>query len=224
MMIAAKLKKCNLLDQGFFSFYPDYPDQPGEHLKRTFQELFPWNDSDPTHRADNKAFSDFVDQDMPCVLNRTTERDNPVEIVDDDVKYFRDSYFSIVNETVFYPHETFVLADLFKSTFMSEKTWKPIMAKHPFVIVGNWNTLGMLQTLGYKTFHPYIDETYDQRVDEYTRMEMVWEQIERLINMSDEEWLLLLKKIGPIVEHNFNHFLNFHKKMYIDSDSIASYF
>lgn len=219
-MIAAKLKMHNMLDQGYFSFYPDFPI---EAMKADFFNFFMWDETDLTHKEHNEAYAQFLDQDAPCKLNRTQDRDNPVDVADDDVEYFSNSYFSIVNETMFYDKDSFNLTENFVATFLSEKAWKPIMMKHPFVMVGPCRAVSMLKDIGYKSFHPYIDETYDHVVDDYTRMEMVWEQIHRLISMSHDEWLDLQHRLAPIVEHNFNHFIS-EKKMYLDLDSIASYF
>ena len=42
------------------------------------------------------------------------------------------------------------------------------------------NYLKELQTQGYKTFAPYIDESYDQEPDAYKRMNLAIDQIEHL--------------------------------------------
>ena len=46
--------------------------------------------------------------------------------------------------------------------FISEKTWKPIYAMHPFMVLGHKGTLARLHEMGYKTFDGLIDERYDQ--------------------------------------------------------------
>ena len=53
--------------------------------------------------------------------------------------------------------------------FISEKTWKPIMVGHPFIILGNKDSLKYLKSLGYKTFDKWIDESYDDILDENER-------------------------------------------------------
>jgi hypothetical protein len=49
--------------------------------------------------------------------------------------------------------------------FLSEKTWKPIIAKQIFIIIGPQYTLKYLQQLGFKTFSEYLDESYDSLDD-----------------------------------------------------------
>ena len=46
--------------------------------------------------------------------------------------------------------------------YITEKTCKPLMAEHVFVILSGMGFLKNLRDLGFKTFHDYIDESYDQ--------------------------------------------------------------
>lgn len=221
MMLASKLYGAGLLDQGYMSFNHKADDLDALAY---FQNFFPVTDEFQDYCMDHINFERFIDDYCPMVLNRTPDRDNPVEIVDDDVDYYRNSYFSIVTETVYYENDDMNHDANFHSTFLSEKTWKPIMMKHPFVLVGCHHSLHMLRNIGYKTFHPYIDETYDVTHDAHSRMLFAWREIERLIRMSDAEWLELQRDIAPIVEYNFKHFCDTNKKLYIDGDSIAGFY
>ncbi len=66
-------------------------------------------------------------------------------------RIYRDSWFSIVTETIFdYPH-----------TFRTEKIWKPILMGHPFVVAANRGYLRDLRAAGFKTFDTLVDEHYD---------------------------------------------------------------
>ena len=61
-----------------------------------------------------------------------------------------------------------------------------------------------LRNLGYKTFHPYIDESYDLEVDDYKRYVKILEQINILCNMDDKTFRAFLRDTMDIVEHNYN--------------------
>ena len=41
--------------------------------------------------------------------------------------------------------------------------------------------------MGFKTFHPFIDESYDDVLDKDKRQKMIFKQIEILCNKSVEE-------------------------------------
>ena len=45
--------------------------------------------------------------------------------------------------------------------FMTEKIWKPIVARQPFIVHADYGYLKELRALGFKTFAKQIDETYD---------------------------------------------------------------
>lgn len=108
--------------------------------------------------------------------------------------FFDTSYFSVVTETLYF-------TDI---RFLSEKTFKPIALKHPFILVSAPYTLPILQKLGYKTFHPFINEDYDKETNHNKRMKLIVDEIERLCMLSDEDWENLNKNLKPIIEYNFN--------------------
>ena len=66
---------------------------------------------------------------------------------------FTDSYWNIVMETYL---------DATDGVFLTEKTFKPIKYGQPFIILGTVNSLTHLKEQGYKTFSPWIDESYDK--------------------------------------------------------------
>lgn len=142
---------------------------------------------------------------FPLRLNITEERSNPVDLIPDDLQYFSNSYFSVVTETVFYPEK-----DNDSSIFFTEKTYKPIICNHPFILVGRPGALKKLKEFGYKTFSPYIDERYDEIEDDKERLIAIANEIERLSSVEylfEENWH---KNIKLIVEYNKNVF--FEKK------------
>lgn len=90
---------------------------------------------------------------------------------------------------------------------ITEKIWRNIPYKKPFIVVGHKNTLSHLRSLGYKTFHPYIDETYDSLHDDY-RVKAAMNEVVKLINFTDKEWINFMHNITPILEHNISNYSN----------------
>lgn len=64
--------------------------------------------------------------------------------------WYKDSFVEIVPETRY--------KDLYQPT---EKIWKPIITKTPFLVCSNAYFLKYLKSLGFKTFDSLIDESYD---------------------------------------------------------------
>jgi len=190
-----------MLDVGYCSF-----DTPPEHLaelKLTLEAL-------PDAFVNVKENVSM----LPLKLNISPERTNPADLQPDDLKYFSDSYFSIVTETGFYNVPN--LHVLHTSIFMTEKTFKPIVAMHPFILLCYPGALDKLRQMGYRTFFPFIDETYDTIEDPEERFEAVWREIVRLSQKTTEEWIQWQTDIKEIVEHNHNHF--FVNKNYLSTE------
>jgi hypothetical protein len=124
---------------------------------------------------------------------------NQVDPVESTNYYYENTYFSVVSETTFYYSDL-----LHNSRFLTEKIFKPILHKHPFLIVSIPKSLEVLKKLGYKTFSPYIDESYDQEMDDNKRMMMIIKEIERLCTLSDTDLELFLIESRKICEFNYN--------------------
>lgn len=137
----------------------------------------------------------YLDND-DLVTNRA------VPTSDTDV-YYRDTYFSVVSETNFY---TSIQGDSFSpGRFFSEKIFKPILEKHPFVLIAPPHSLDLLRSLGYKTFNGLIDESYDIEPNDFKRMLMILDEIERLSNLSDDDLKKFLTEAKPICAYNHKH-------------------
>ena len=90
--------------------------------------------------------------------------------------------------------------DLDGNVFLSEKTFKPIVCHHPFIILGSKGSLKELRKLGYKTFDGWIDESYDE-LDTWERFEAIIEAIKKIDAIEDKlEWY---KSMEPIIKHNY---------------------
>jgi len=112
---------------------------------------------------------------------------------------YNETYFSVVTETLFFITER--PGDY--GRFLSEKTFKPVAMKHPFIIVSTPRFLEKFNELGYKSFSPWIDESYDLENDDATRMMMIIREIERLVNLSAAELEEFLIAMRDICEHNY---------------------
>ena len=114
-----------------------------------------------------------------------------------DPSIYNESYYSCVVETV-------IPADNRMSMF-SEKQAKPIVTQRPFIIVGTKDHLKAFRSLGFKTFAPVIDESYDDEPDYYKRIMMILDAMEKLSKRDPKE---VYKELYPVLEHNYKHFYN----------------
>jgi len=102
----------------------------------------------------------------------------------------------------FWPHWKHIEPNRFSVAFPTEKTFKAISCSRPFIIVSSQNFLEALRQLGFKTFHPWIDESYDKIDNLETRFEAVASELDRLRNLPDNEYAYLLDKLQPIADYN----------------------
>ena len=65
---------------------------------------------------------------------------------------------------------------------------------HPFVLISRPNSLEYLKIIGFKTFSDFWDESYDTIVDDFERMNKIYDLIKQLVKKSDEEWVEFIKK------------------------------
>lgn len=94
--------------------------------------------------------------------------------------------------------------DEFSPAFITEKTWKAILCKKPFLTVSVPYSLRDLRKLGYKTYSPFIDESYDLIEDNDLRMDAIIKEVERICNLDENEYNELKSNCESIAEYNFN--------------------
>ena len=99
-----------------------------------------------------------------------------------DKKLFMDTYMSLVSETHSGHCHPYVIGNgtCNDQFFLSEKLVKAIGNGHPFVVLATQNYLKQLTEYGYKTFSPYIDESYDKEPHPELRMVKAIDSIEKI--------------------------------------------
>jgi len=128
---------------------------------------------------------------------RTLDYDDLEEVIGlgyETKEIYEQTYFSVVTETLFVDKERFV----------SEKTFKPILHFHPFIILGSAYTLKYLQSYGFKTFNKWWDESYDSMENNTERFFAVYKILIDLLKKSDKELQLMLSEMTEILKHNNN--------------------
>lgn len=102
------------------------------------------------------------------------------------------TYFSVVSET----------SSSDKWIFITEKTVRPIIYYHPFIVWGNPGTLEVFQKYGFETFPEFFDESYDMIYNEELRLKSIMKSVKRLCDMPLLELHELYKSIIPKLIHN----------------------
>lgn len=126
---------------------------------------------------------------------------------------YLDSYIHICTETNFYED----------GLYFSEKTWKPMAHLQPFIHLNKSGALSELKKLGFKTFEPFINEDYDNEVDDRKRMDMIYNEISKINKLSIKEIHEWYYSIYDILIYNRDLLFSFsNKKEKIESDFLKN--
>ena len=92
--------------------------------------------------------------------------------------------------------ETLVTNHIF---FPTEKTGKALISRKPFIVLSSQYFLRNLRDLGFQTFDPVIDESYDLVEDEHKRVRAAFDSYMELRNKDPQE---VRQQLMAILEHN----------------------
>jgi hypothetical protein len=113
-----------------------------------------------------------------------------------NLKYYADCFCSIVTET--YSNEQYPL--------LTEKTFKSILFYQPFLLHSNPYSFDALRDMGFQTFEPWIDQSYDALPDGRQRFESMLRVILTISEWPIEKINSVYQEMIPVLEHNHNHF------------------
>lgn len=119
---------------------------------------------------------------------------------------YQQAFLQVVTETAYnYPN-----------VFISEKIFKPIVNKRPFVVVGTTGSLNHLHDLGFKTFGDYWSEDYDLISDPEERLSAIIEIIDWVCSKSIDEIKNLCIDMSDVLNYNFNFYVNEFRKQELE--------
>lgn len=197
MLLGSFMKGLKILDKGYVSLNCVPCEFPP--MDQTFQHMIDWCENN----IDGKNLLLNNEQDIKSLPRMyldevTTARPAYTNL---SKSYYENTYFSIVTETLAWSTGSGEGNTLGRA--LSEKTFKPILFKHPFMLIAVPGSLQLLRDLGYRTFSECIDESYDNETDDSKRVYMVAKEAERLCNLSDSELKEFLKICRGITNFNF---------------------
>jgi hypothetical protein len=195
-LMITMLKDKNLLGKGYISFgTSDFPQDNWPNRWSEMQRYY-FNDQEILNILDRNIDIHsmrplYLDTD-DLVTNRAIQTSTTDE-------YYLNTYFSLVTETTYHTKPGYDGVP-----FWSEKIFKCIAMKHPFIVATVPNSLQYLKQLGYKTFEGIIDESYDLEEDDGRRMIKIINETERLCNLGKKELAYFLNEAKIVCDHNYN--------------------
>ena len=106
------------------------------------------------------------------------------------------SFLHIVTETCFWDQKE----------HLTEKIFKPIVTKNPFVLLGCAGNLKYLKNYGFKTFDQWWDEGYDEIQDPIARLQAVVKIVKDICELSNDQLTSMMHEMHEVLEYNHNWF------------------
>lgn len=192
-LLISELVARGILNQGYVSYNDTCPNGG------TYQEnlLAAVHDELVPREIAGYAMSNIASIDLPL---RVDYQDHDMipnhSFMLSAVEQTQESFCYLVTETCFWE----------KKHHLTEKIFKPIVSRMPFVLVGPAHNLKYLREYGFKTFSPWIDESYDDVEDPLLRLQMIGLAMESLCRNSLEELEIMLAEMQAVLDHNYNLF------------------
>lgn len=112
------------------------------------------------------------------------------------------SYINIIIESNNPPVQVDVSPSF--SRVFTEKTFKTILMKKPFLFYGPQGALEFLKQDGFKTFNSFIDETYDNiGIDFDHRTTIICNELQKINRLNDFDFNKLNDDLSELAEHNY---------------------
>jgi hypothetical protein len=190
VLMLAYLYKNNLLEHFNISFSKLEIDNGGtytNHARQFFNRLSSENIITEEDLAG-------IESRLPLILDTPNHKLNLMfDEFESTKKFYEDSFVNIIAETNFFTN----------IVHLTEKSYKPIVYKQPFIMLGAAGSLQAMQKQGFKTFGDLWDESYDQEVDDTKRFFKVLKLIKEIASWSDERKLEVSTTIESIVDFNY---------------------
>jgi len=163
---------------------------------------------DPTLPLDNRArvkiYKALRNTELPIIADTVTPTGSLSANVNLD--QLTDSLFHVVTETVYFQDKL----------HLTEKAFKPIVARRPFFLVSTPGSLAYLKRYGFKSFDRWIDESYDLEQDHYVRIEKITFELAKLCAMDPKLLEQMYLEMQETLNYNFNHFYTTFKDTIVD--------
>ena len=124
-----------------------------------------------------------------------------------NLEIYENSQLTVVTESHF---------DQTGGLFITEKTFRPLLVGHPFMILGQKGTLEKLRSWGFETDFDGIDQSYDLIEDDRERFLQFHQSFRNWCIQDSEIRRTAIYKWNNIIQHNFQNYkkLNFKKMMF----------
>lgn len=186
-----ELCKHKLLEYGHVSFSKDCPDG-GDFAENLLAGI-------KNQKIDDRLVTEAIDNisTLPELRIDFNGQHIPNQsMVLSPLLQLMESFIFVVTETCYWQDKT----------HLTEKIFKPIVLRMPFILVGCVNNLAYLRSYGFRTFGEFWDEGYDTIEDPIERIQAIAKILKTISGLSPAQQKNMLLDMQPILDHNYNLF------------------
>jgi hypothetical protein len=192
-----KFYETDFLKNAVWSFFR--PWDPSD--KRWCREFLKDYSDEEYNQFFNACENKIDDRYLECKLNITSDNWDKSDFAKDpgwfDPSIFSNTLFSLITEGV-RENESEI-----NSRFLTEKTWRTIINRHPFIFSSTPDMYNYLKEQGFKTFEEYmLIKEYGNIENEIDRLDAIVTNVEWFLNNCH----LYEDQIRSDIEHNYNLF------------------
>ena len=151
--------------------------------------------------AKKHILNNLIADAQPLVLDKVDYNKASADLC--EARFHQTALWHVVTETVFYD----------ESLHLTEKIFKPIVSRRPFILVGAPGNLAYLKRYGFRTFDRWIDESYDEETNHEIRIRMIADQLEYLCTQDVTQ---MYNEMQEVLEYNHQHFYGKFREIIVD--------
>ena len=184
----------DILDQGHVSYSSICPDNGKDYITNL-------SDARESKLITAEVAAEAIHNlsSVPMPLHIDTPHDVPIpngSFALSAVNECMESFVYIVTETCYWE----------RKCHLTEKIFKPIVSRMPFILVGPAHNLSYLKSYGFRTFGRWIDESYDTIEDPIERMHAIGVVLAGISNRNLDDLQEILCEMQEVLDYNYNLF------------------
>ena len=193
-LFVSELVQRGILDQGHVSYNSTCPTNEKHYVDNLYDAV---EQGLITKSVAEEAITNIDSAPLPLRIdykNQTAIPNNSMLL--SAVPECMESFIYVVTETCYWEHKC----------HLTEKIFKPIVSRMPFVLVGCAHNLAYLRSYGFRTFDRWIDESYDAIEDPIERMHVIGQVLLDISNRSLDDLQQMLCEMQEVLDHNHRLF------------------
>jgi hypothetical protein len=185
------------------------------HSSKTLQ-LYRFNVHDDYYRDNIGLEKLLMDYDIDIIMESEFLTQCPVLVNDAPVIKYTSVNMNAYAKNNLIPYYDSIFIDIVQESyytgntfFPTEKIWRPIILKTPFIVQGSQGYLHNLKKLGFKTFDKWWDEGYSEDSPNHSLIE-IKNVLDKLSKESESSLCDMYNEMQDVLEHNYRNLFKLH--------------